>query len=88
MIRGIDRVDCQRLFPRVEQTIARGHKFKVKGGRYRGDVRGKFFTQRVVGVWNALPVEVVESESLGTFKRLFDRYMDYGGMMECRLICS
>jgi len=45
MIRGIDRVDSQRLFPRVEQTITRGHRFKVKGGRYRGDVRGRFFTQ-------------------------------------------
>ena len=72
----------------MEQTITRGHKFKVKGGRYRGDVRGRFFTQRVAGVWNALPVEVVVSESLGTFKRLLDRYMDYGRMMESRLICS
>ena len=52
------------------------------------DVRGRLFTQRVVGEWNALPAEVVESESLGTFKRLLDRYMDYGRMMECRLICS
>jgi len=53
-----------------------------------GDVRGRFITQGVVGAWNALPMEVVESESLGTFKRLLDRYMDYGRMMECRLICS
>ena len=36
MIRGTDRVDSQRLFPRVEQTITRGHRFKVSGGRYRG----------------------------------------------------
>ena len=73
MIRGIDRVDSQRLFPQVEQTITRGHRFKVNGGRYRGDVRGRFFTQRVVGAWNAQTVEVVEAETLGAFKRLLDR---------------
>jgi len=55
----------------------------VKGRRYRGDVGGRFFTQRMVGMWNALPVEVDESESLETFKQLLDRYMDYGRMMEC-----
>ena len=49
MIRGIDRVDSQRPFPRVEVAITRGHNFKVSGGRYRGDVRGRFFTQSVVG---------------------------------------
>ncbi|MDZ1603208.1 reverse transcriptase family protein, partial [Klebsiella pneumoniae] len=87
MIRGIDRVDSQRLFPQVEQSVTRGHKFKVKGGRYRGDVRGRFFTQRVVGAWNALPGEVVGSETLGTFKRLLDRYMDKGRMMGYRLNC-
>jgi len=72
----------------VEQTITRRHKFKVKGGRDRGDVRVSFFTQRVVGAWNVLPAEVVVSKSFGTFKRLLDRHMDYGRMMECRLICS
>ena len=48
MLRGIDRVDSQRLFPRSEMVATRGHRFKVLGSRYRGDVRGKFFTQRVV----------------------------------------
>jgi len=37
MIRGIDRVYSQRLFPLVEVAITRGHNFKVSGGRYRGD---------------------------------------------------
>jgi len=60
----------------VEQTITKGHRFKVSGGRCRGDVRGRFFTQRVVGAWNGLPLVIVEAETLGAFKRLLDRYMD------------
>ena len=76
MIRGIDRVDGQRLFPRLEMASTRGHNFKVSGSRYRGDVRGRFFTQRVVREWNALPAMVVDSATLGTFKRLLDRHME------------
>ena len=42
-------------------SITRGHRFKVRGGKFKGDVRGRFFTQRLVDAWNALPEEVVEA---------------------------
>ena len=29
IMRGMDRVDNQKLFPRVEESITRGHRFKV-----------------------------------------------------------
>ena len=76
MMRGIDRVDSQRLFPRAEMVATRGHRFKVLGSRYSGDVSGKFFTQRVVSVWNGLPAKMVEADTIGSFKRLLDRYME------------
>jgi len=76
MIRGIDRVDSQILFPRVEVAITRGYNFKVSGGRYRGDVRDMLFTQRVVEARNALSAMVVESAALGAFKRLLDRHIE------------
>ena len=53
-MRGMDRVDSQKLFPRVEESITRGHRFKVRGARFKGDVRDKSFTQRVVDAWNSL----------------------------------
>ena len=31
IMRGIDRVDSQRLFPRVEVSIPRGLRIKVRG---------------------------------------------------------
>jgi len=42
-VRDIDRVDSQNLIPRVELSNTRGHALKVRGGKFKGDVRGKIF---------------------------------------------
>ena len=38
IMRGMDRVDSQKLFPRVEESIIRGYRFKVRGARFKEDV--------------------------------------------------
>ena len=44
----------------------------MKEGRFRLDVRGKFFTKRVVRSWNRLPKDVVDAPSLEVFKARLD----------------
>ena len=62
------------------RTPANSLRFKVRGARFKGDVRGRYFTQRVVGAWNSLLREVVEADTVVTFKRRLDKYTNEMGI--------
>jgi len=60
------------LFTRACSDRTRGNSFQRKEGRFRSDIRKKFFTVRVMRHWNRLPREAVNAPSLEVFKARLD----------------
>ena len=71
-LKGAYQQEGSQLFERVDNIRTRGNGFKLKEGRFRLDVRGKFFTMRLVRCWNRLLREVVDALSLQVFKARLD----------------
>ena len=71
-LKGVCKHGGNQLLTRVDSDGTRENGFKLKEGRFRLDVRGKLFTERVVSCLNRLPREVVDAPSWGAFRVRLD----------------
>lgn len=60
------------LFSQAVSNRTRGYSLKMCRGRFKLDIWRNLFTKGVIGHWNGLPGEVVESRSLEVFKERLD----------------
>ena len=68
-LKGAYKKEGEQLFTEVGNDRTREKGFKLGQGRFRLDIRRKFFTQRVVTHWNRLPKEAVDAPSLERHSR-------------------
>ncbi|GAB0176408.1 hypothetical protein GRJ2_000106000 [Grus japonensis] len=71
-LKGAYRKAGDGLFTRACSDRTRGNDLKQKEGRFRLDIRKKFFTMTVARHWNRLPREAVDAPSLEVFKARLD----------------
>ena len=70
ILRGLDKLDVERMFPPVG-----GQNLRVKGRPFKTERRRTFFSQRLVNLWNSLPQRAVEARSGSVFNTEIDRFL-------------
>jgi hypothetical protein len=68
VIFGLCDIDASNLFTLRVDSKTRGHSYKLLPEHCEINCRKNFFTQRVIPVWNSLPSETVNFDSLAQFK--------------------
>ena len=67
-------VDPNHFFRRETDSRTRGHHLKLIKPRSNGLVRSKFFSRRVIDIWNKLPADVVSAATTNSFKASLDKW--------------
>ena len=70
-MKGAYKQEGEQLFTRVDSDRTRGDGLKLRQGRFRLNMRWKFFTEGG-DVLNRLPKEAVDAPSLEAFKARLD----------------
>lgn len=71
-IRDLHKKDGKRLFTRACGDGTRSNGFKLNKGRFRLNIRKKYFTVRIVKHWNRLFRYTVNAPFLRVFKDMLD----------------
>ena len=77
IIHGIDNLKCDDFFKLHNNDrgpVTRGHEWKIKTPHTGTSRRKMFFDIRVIKMWNDLPANVVEKQSISSFKARLDRH--------------
>src|SRR6218665_652709 len=68
IITGKESIQWERFFELAPSKVTRGHRYKLFKKR-KGTLGQKFFSARVVDLWNALDDSTVSVDNMTAFKR-------------------
>ena len=74
LLKGIANLDYSLFFKLSGDSNVRGHTYKIVKNSFCLDIRKNFFSNRVVDAWNELPQDVVDAETVNSFKARLDKY--------------
>ena len=81
IVHGFGNLDRSKFFKfksEVHSYNTMGHNFHIVGKFPSRTLRKGFFDIRVIEGWNRLPSKVVNCQSIGSFKRAYDKLSERG----------
>ena len=60
--------------PTNVESLTRGNKYKLIKDSFRLDIRKYSFSARIVNIWNSLPNQVVDVNTVNLFKTRLDKF--------------
>ena len=82
MIKDMDKVDMERMFPLVGHSRMRGHILRIRGSKFKTELRRNYFSQRVVNLWNLLPQSAVDAGTVSNFREELNRFLIGNGLKD------
>ena len=78
-MKGYNKGDINKVLIVREQNRTRSNGFKLDKFRFNREIGKNWFTNRVVDEWNRLSSHVVSANTIDTFKKRLDKFMDGEG---------
>ena len=63
----------EHLFEADNNSITRGHNFKLEKPPFKTTIRQHFFNNRAVNNWNSVPFDLVNATSINSFKNKLEK---------------
>jgi len=73
MVKQLSSVPWNRFFKRAEDSVTRGHSWKLVKESCRCNCRLHFFSQRVINRWNSLSQDDIDAATVNSFKNRLER---------------
>ena len=75
IFKGYSNLDANKYFTIDHTNLTRNNGFKITPKRFKSHEAKHYFFNRIVNIWNKLPSEIVNSNTIESFKNKIDKYL-------------